>query len=103
MLALLTKAHVYYLAATALAVEAAVLHNYFWHVKWTWAGRRGSLLRFHLANGLVSIASNLLLMRIFTGGFGWPVLPANLLAIALTSVLNFVVGDRWVFPDPRRA
>ena len=97
VLALLTKAHVYYLLATALAVKVAVLHNYFWHVKWTWAGRRGSLLRFHLANGLVSIISNLILMRLFTGQFGWPVVPANLLAIALTSIVNFSLGDRWVF------
>src|SRR5665213_2801374 len=104
VLALLTKLKVNYLLATALAVEAAVLHNYFWHVKWTWAGRRGSLWRFHLANGLVSIASNLLLMHLFTGHFGWPVVPANLAAITLTSIVNYFLGDRWVFSaDPKRA
>ena len=101
VLALLTQAHVHYLVATALAVEVAVLHNYAWHLRWTWAGRRGSLIRFHLANGLVSVASNLVLMRLFTGVLGWPVVPANLLAIALTSLVNFFLGDRWVFPQPR--
>ena len=97
VLALLAKLKVNYLIATALAVETAVLHNYFWHVKWTWAGRRGHLWRFHLANGLVSIVSNLLLMRLFTGQFGWPVVPANVLAITLTSIVNYLLGDRWVF------
>ena len=28
-----------YLLATALAVETAVLHNFVWHEKWTWADR----------------------------------------------------------------
>jgi hypothetical protein len=31
--------HVDYLAATASAVEAAILHNFFWHERFTWADR----------------------------------------------------------------
>jgi putative flippase GtrA len=31
--------HFHYLAATALAVEAAVVHNFFWHERFTWADR----------------------------------------------------------------
>ena len=97
---LLLKAGLYYLAATAIAVELAVLHNYAWHRRWTWAGRStgGALLRFHLANGLVSILSNVVLMRVFTGGWGLAPVAANVLAIALTSVINFGLGERWVFP-----
>src|ERR1700683_4294103 len=59
-----------YLTATALAVEAAVLHNFVWHERWTWRDRTGSrggatarLLRFNLSAGLVSIPTNLALMR----------------------------------------
>lgn len=94
---LLTRLHVHYLLATALAVEAALLHNFYWHTRWTWKGRDASIVRFHLANGLVSVVSNLILMRIFTGWLGVPAVPANLLAITLTSMVNFVLGDRWVF------
>jgi putative flippase GtrA len=100
VLAILTKWKMHYLLATALAVEAAVLHNYFWHRRWTWSGREianGSLWRFHAGNGLLSIAGNLLWMRIFTGWLHVPVLPANLMAIALMTIVNFLVGDRWVF------
>lgn len=95
----LTRFGVHYLWATALSVEAALLHNFWWHTRWTWKGRDASLLRFHLANGLVSIVSNLIWMRIFAGWVG--VVPANLLAIALTSVINFLLGERWVFLQPR--
>lgn len=90
-----------YLAATAAAVELAILHNYAWHTRWTWKERDSagldSLWRFHLGNGCLSMASNLALMKVFTGWLGWPVLPANFLAILLTSFVNFFVGDRWVF------
>ena len=96
-LALLIQLGVHYLVATALAVEAAVLQNYYWHARWTWKGREGRLWRFHLANGLLSLISNLVWMRMFTGWLGIPPLPANLMAIALTSTANFVLGDRWVF------
>jgi putative flippase GtrA len=97
VLAVLTALGVQYLIATALAVECAVLHNYVWHTRWTWKGRAGSLWRFHLANGLVSVVLNLIWMSVFKGWLGLPVVAANLLAIALTSVVNFFLGDRWVF------
>jgi dolichol-phosphate mannosyltransferase len=100
-IALLTRLDVHYLAATALAVEAAILNNFFWHVRWTWRDRHPSLWRFHVANGLVSMLSNLVLMRAFTGWLGMPPVPANLLAIVLISFVNFYLGDRWVFA-PRR-
>jgi dolichol-phosphate mannosyltransferase len=100
LLALLVRLGVHYLVATALAVEAAVLQNYYWHTRWTWKGRDGNLWRFHLANGLISVISNLALMRVFTGWLGIRPIPANLMAITLTSVVNFLFGDRWVFQPP---
>lgn len=97
-LAVLMRAGSHYLLATALAVEIAVLHNYAWHRRWTWAERpAGRLARFHLANGLVSVLSNLLWMRLLAGVWEIPVVPANLLAIGATSLVNFALGERWVF------
>ena len=34
--------HLHYLLATALAVEATVLHNFFWHKRFTWADRKST-------------------------------------------------------------
>jgi putative flippase GtrA len=94
--------HVDYLVATVAAVELALLHNFVWHERWTWrdrgaGGRAGRLVRFHLTNGLVSIAVNLVLMRILVGRMHWPYLVANVAAIAAGSVVNFILGDRLVF------
>jgi putative flippase GtrA len=104
VLAVLNQFKVHYLFATAIAVEAAVLHNYVWHRRWTWAGREvanGSLWRFHAGNGLLSILGNLIFMRIFTGWLHVPVLAANLMAVGLMTIVNFLVGDRWVFSSRR--
>jgi putative flippase GtrA len=101
----LTALGLHYLWATAFAVEAAVLHNFMWHQRFTWRDRGGSqsaetgvrLLRFHLSNGAISILGSLLLMRWLVGQFGLKVLLANLLTIAACSVGNFLASDRWVF------
>jgi putative flippase GtrA len=93
-----------YLWATALAVETAVLHNFYWHERWTWADRRGSwtqtlvrLLRFNLTTGTLSIVSNVVLMRLLAGWLGLHYLAANLIAIAVTSVANFLLSEFFVF------
>jgi putative flippase GtrA len=102
---LVHAAGLHYLPATALAVEIAVLHNFIWHENWTWVDRTGRkkngrcrrLFHFHLANGVISILGNLLLMRFLVGVLEMHYLPANLFAIALCAVLNFLAGDRLVF------
>jgi putative flippase GtrA len=94
-----------YLLATALAVEIAILHNFFWHRRFTWASRlsgaghtaRGSLIRFHLGNGLISLLGNLIMMRVLEGVLHLPVIGANILAITTCWLSNFFIGDRWVF------
>ena len=95
-------AGVQYLLATVIAVEVAVLHNFVWHQLWTWRGRPKEsvwrrLLRFHLANGLVSLVANFGLMALFVGGMGMRVMPANLLSVGLAGVLNFGLAEVWVF------
>ena len=94
-----------YLIATVLAVEAAILHNFVWHERWTWADRlvraegettpsRASrvarLLRFNGIAALVSIGGNVTLMSL---------LVAMALAVAALSAVNFACADRLIFTD----
>jgi putative flippase GtrA len=93
----------HYLYASAAAVELAVLHNFVWHVHYTWRDRRehssllSQLMRFHLSNGLVSILGNLVLMRILVQQAHLPLLASNGIAIGCCSVVNFCLGDSWAF------
>ena len=118
MLQVLVAAGLPYLLATALAVEGAILHNFVWHERWTWAdrvvthgaglkgrhydvpSRHGRLVRFARFNGataFISIVGNVALMGVFVGRLRVPLIAANLLAVATLSVLNFVSADRLVF------
>jgi putative flippase GtrA len=91
--------------ATALAVETAVLHNFIWHERWTWADRATGgakgffkrLLYFQCSNGAVSLVGNLALMKFFMTAFQLHYLPANALAIALCSLFNYFSGDLMIF------
>jgi archaetidylinositol phosphate synthase len=99
---------VHYLIATALAVEIAVLHNFAWHEAWTWRsvtteGRWRRLVRFNLANGFVSIASNLLFTQLFMQWMGLPLLAANTAAVIMMALLNFALAESWVFARPGSA
>jgi putative flippase GtrA len=105
LLGLKSGFHLNYLLATPLAVEAAVVHNFLWHERYTWAdrvqpSRRVSLrrlLRFNLTTGGVSIVGNLGLMKLMVGFGNVNYLIANSVAIALSSLLNFLISEEWVF------
>jgi putative flippase GtrA len=110
----------HYMVATAAAIEITLLHNFVWHLHYTWrdrfptlntksvfrmghAGDRGALaghlIRFHLSNGLVSLAGNLALMPLLVGGAHIPVVAANAIAILCCSIVNFFLGDQWAFAE----
>jgi putative flippase GtrA len=111
-----------YLIATVLAVEATILHNFAWHVNWTFSDRRSlpaqsgmverntndasfrgwrfsqALFRFQFASGVVCIPGNLVIMWLLVKHAQLPHLPANLLAIAVCSIANYYLTDKFSFP-----
>jgi putative flippase GtrA len=101
-----SRLQVDYLLATALGVEAAIVHNYFWHVRFTWVDRTGGsswvrFAKFNLTTGMVSILGNVLAMRTLVGGAHLNYFVANVVTIATCSMLNFLVSDRFVFEASR--
>ena len=98
--------HGHYLYATAAALELTLLHNFLWHLHYTWGDRRPhtpwprALLRFHLTNGLISLLGNLVIMRLLIRTAHLPLLVANAIAILFCSIANFYAGNKWTFADP---
>jgi len=94
-----------YLLATGLAVEIAVIHNFVWHERFTWADRPAArlahslirLVKFNASNGAVSIVGNLVVMRLLVGKLKFNYVASNCVAIIVCSLLNFLLGDRFVF------
>lgn len=124
-LAFLTRVlGVHYLWATSIAVEVAVLHNFFWHLRWTWAdrsasaafgaatfniktfstvtsGTAGAFMRFQAGNGAVSLFGNFVCMWFLVGTLALQPMPANLLSIAICYLANYLLAHRFAF-SPKR-
>lgn len=104
---LVSGLRVHYMIATSLAVEAAVLHNFVWHERFTWKDRTREvarprdvamrLLRFHAGNGAVSILGNVALMRVLVGVLHLNPYVASGISIAICSLLNFAASEWFVF------
>jgi putative flippase GtrA len=88
--------------AVPLAVFITVSHNFLWHERVTWPGqvRSGRWLRwisFNCSNGLVSIATNVVVTPLVLAATGLPLLVANAVAVVAASLVNFLVSDRLIF------
>jgi putative flippase GtrA len=99
----------HYMVATAAAIEITLLHNFVWHLHYTWRDRRcrsalrTQLIRFHLSNGMVSLVGNLALMPVLVEEMRIPVVAANAIAILCCSIVNFFLGHNWAFAPPVNA
>jgi len=96
---------VHYAAATAIAVEAAILCNFIWHERWTWRDRpAGSslerlsrLLRFNALTGVTSIFGSVAIAAVLVEHAAVSPLVANAAAVVLLGLLNFAAADVLVF------
>src|SRR5260221_1942514 len=87
-------------AATPIAVEITVLHNFVWHECFTW-GTRGPkscrhlalrLWRFHARNGLVSLAGKTIVGYFLVGRLHIFAMPAAARANLLWSLSQILIS-----------
>ena len=106
LVALVEWAGLGYLVAAAIAVEASVLHNFGWHLRWTFRDRSAGLsarevcaclLRFHFGAGAVAMVANLGVMRLLVEGFGVHYFIANVAATIFAGLANFTLAELVVF------
>jgi putative flippase GtrA len=88
--------------AVAIAVLAAVSHNFLWHEHFTWPNRPPELrwrrwASFHASTGLMSVVSNIGVTVVVMAVTGLPAVASNVVAVALVSVATFWINDRLVF------
>ena len=90
-------------AATVLGIEAAILHNFVWHDRWTWGDRPRlappalRLARYNAAMAGSSLVVGAAVTWLVVAGLGWSVLPANAIAVAVAALANYVTSDRVLF------
>ena len=95
-----------WLAATAVAVEGAIVNNFAWHRSWTWRERADSgqdrwLVSFAKFNAgtapVTSIGGNVAVMALVLGVLHIGPIVANIVAVGVMSAADFLLADRWVF------
>ena len=87
------------LIASPIAVEAAILNNFFWNNRWTFNApplALGRLAKFNLVS-LGGLAITTSLLFILVEGFGIHYLLANLMAIAVATIWNFLLSFFWAW------
>ena len=98
-------AGVNYLAATAIAVEAAILVNFLWHERYTWKDRPAMTTRerwlrlgkFNAMTSLTSIVGSVLVTAVLVESFTLSPLDANVVAVVVLAVVNFIGANTLVF------
>lgn len=91
--------------AAALAIEAAILHNFAWHDAWTFRDRRNAgpagtlarLVRYNTAMGVTSMGAGVLATWTLTGALGLSAAVASVAGVMAAAILNYLVSDRVVF------
>jgi putative flippase GtrA len=98
-------AGVNYLAATAIAVEAAILVNFLWHERYTWKDRPAMTTRerwlrlgkFNAMTSLTSIVGSVMVTAVLVESFTLSPLDANVVAVVVLAVVNFIGANTLVF------
>lgn len=86
----------------ATAIFIATLHNFLWNRAWTWGDRRAHIRKHIVVQFMQYCAACWLaitLQFVFTNLFRrfMHYLLANILAIGITAVLNYLVNHSWTF------
>jgi len=90
--------------ASLLAIQIAILNNFFWNRRFTWVDRqmtglkaiRTGLLRFTLVSWIAG-GLNWVILMILHHAVGLHYMVANLVAILVASILNYLLNDLWTF------
>lgn len=89
--------------ASLLATEVSIVHNFLWNDSWTFGGietgNNSKLSRFGRFQLITSFTAGLSfgLFSLFHLVMGWHYLAAQMTAIGLATVLNFVTNSRFTW------
>lgn len=86
----------------AAAIFVSTLHNFMWNRAWTWGDRKAQIrtqITIQFIQYCAACWLSIVLQFVFTILFGQYMyyLPANILAIAITAILNYLINHVWTF------
>ncbi len=107
LLYLLTElAGLYYLVSSAIAIEISIITNFLLNNAWTWRKQKTKssflkkMLKFN-AVSLVALGINFGALLFFTEVIGLWYIFSNLIGIALATIINYGLNDKWTFKETK--
>lgn len=91
------------LLSSIIAIEVSILTNFVLNHTWTWRvplGEPGLIRRavqYHAAAVMAAFAGNVIILMGAVELFGVDYRIANLVGIAVGTVINFTAGEVWIF------
>lgn len=93
------------LLSSIVAIELSIINNFVWNSLWTWKYNYGGSLKlwlqkclqYHTTTVLTAFIGNVLVLMALVKLFGIDYRIANLIGIAVGSVLNYFLAEVWVF------
>jgi dolichol-phosphate mannosyltransferase len=101
LLALLTEVYSVAIAlAGAIAIEASILFNFFLNNFWTWRDSRTKsffrrIIQYHSVAFIAGLVNYIILLAL--SALGMHHLLANLVGIAVATMINFILNNHWTF------
>jgi dolichol-phosphate mannosyltransferase len=95
------------LLASIIAIEVSILTNFLLNHVWTWRlslrvpGLLRRCLQYHAAAVMAAFAGNVIVLMAAVELFGVDYRLANLVGIAVGTVINFTAGELWIFRRER--
>jgi len=93
-----------YLLGAAVGIEASIINNFVWNDVWTFRDRLrqdGWLVRLAKFHGsrLLGLLAGLLALYVFTDILGIYYLVSNAFSIMMTTLVNYLTSDLWVWAE----
>jgi dolichol-phosphate mannosyltransferase len=95
------------LPSSLLAIETSIVTNFLLNHVWTWRlslrtpGLLRRMLEYHASAVLAAFAGNVIVLMAAVELLGIDYRIANLLGIAVGTVINFTAGEIWIFRRDR--
>ncbi|MCD6594195.1 GtrA family protein [bacterium] len=92
--------------ASVFAIELSILSNFALNDLWTWRDKHhrnffGRIWRYHFSVGLTAYGLNYPVLLLLTYIANIQYLWANLVGIALASIVNFLINHFWTYGKNR--
>lgn len=93
------------LVSGALAIEAAIIHNFVWYYFWTWSDRVEYtfrdffhlLVKYNILTAAIDFIIRLSILWVLTEYFGIHYLISDIIGMFIAPIIKYITNDAYIF------